>query len=102
MQSVNDSNFEEEVLNAKGTVLVQYSAEWCNPCKALTPRVQSIVEQVTAKVVKVDIDSSFESSMRNSIRTVPTMILYKDGLVVKEARGCSKMTENEIKEFVNA
>jgi len=102
MLEVNDATFEDEVINNNGVVVVDYFAEWCAPCKNLMPRVESVNDQSEdVKFVKVNIDNNLESSLRNSVRTIPTLIVYKDGQVVNEARGCSKLSESELKELVN-
>ena len=79
--AVNDSNFEEVVLKAEVPVLVDFWAEWCGPCKMLTPVLESVANKLDGKVkiVKVDVDESPDLAQRFGIMSVPTMILFKKG-----------------------
>jgi thioredoxin 1 len=80
---VNDLNFETEVLQSKVPVLVDFSAVWCQPCKALAPIVDQVADETvgTFKVTKIDIDESPATARRFGIRGVPTVIVFKDGQV---------------------
>ena len=79
--AVNDSNFEEVVLKSAQPVLVDFWAEWCGPCKMLTPVLESVANKLDGKVkiVKVDVDESPDLAQRFGIMSVPTMILFKKG-----------------------
>ncbi len=82
--AVNDDNFEAEVLNAEGTVLVDFWAEWCGPCKALSPVLDEIAGEMgnKIKVVKVNIEDAPEAPTKYNVRGVPTLILFKNGQAV--------------------
>ena len=79
--AVNDSNFEEVVLKSAQPVLVDFWAEWCGPCKMLTPALESVANKLDGKVkiVKVDVEESPDLAQRFGIMSVPTMILFKKG-----------------------
>jgi thioredoxin 1 len=81
---VNDLNFDTEVLQSQVPVLVDYSAVWCQPCKALAPIVDQVADETvgTYKVTKIDIDESPATARRFGIRGVPTVIVFKGGQVV--------------------
>ena len=106
MQEVNDGNFESEVIEgSKGqVVLVDYYSNSCNPCKRLMPKLESVSASAASpgKIVKVDVESNFESSMRNMVRTIPTLVVYKDGEVIGTHRGCSQMSEEAISELLKS
>lgn len=94
---VNDTTFEAEVLHDEGYVLVDYYSNSCRPCRNLMPKLENVSESLpAAKIVKVNVESNFESAMRNKIKMIPTLVLYKDGKVVDTFRGCSTMSEDEI------
>jgi thioredoxin len=77
----NDMNFETEVLQSGETVLVDFTAAWCGPCKRLAPIVEEVAEAVKGKVKvgKLDIDEAPITASKLGIRSVPTLIVFKDG-----------------------
>lgn len=76
-----DVTFAKEVLAAKGTVLVEFGATWCPPCRALKPVIESLARERagTLKVVEIDIDASPETSRRFGVRAAPTLVVFRDG-----------------------
>ncbi len=94
-------NFETEVLKSEKPVLVDFGATWCPPCRLLGPVIAEIAEeQITSlKVGKVDVDEQKELASQFNIMSIPTMILFKDGKVVKEILGYKP--KEEILELIN-
>ena len=86
---LTDSNFETEVINSNLPVLVDFWAEWCQPCRMLAPTIDELAAeyQGKAKVGKLDTDSNREVSMKYGISAIPTVILFKDGEVQKKFVG---------------
>jgi thioredoxin 1 len=86
---LSDQNFESEVLKANIPVLVDFTATWCGPCKALAPIVEQIADdyQGKAKVGKLDIDDAPEVTKKYGVKSVPTVIVFKDGQKVGQAVG---------------
>jgi thioredoxin 1 len=81
--TVTDADFQDEVLNTKGLVLVDFWAEWCMPCTILSPIIEEIAEEIDGvEVRKLDVDSNQETSMKYQVMSIPTVILFKDGEVV--------------------
>ncbi len=78
---VSDENFQSEVLGSSTPVLVDFWAEWCGPCKMIAPALEEISEEMSGavKIAKVDIDSNQQSAMNYGVRSIPTMILFKNG-----------------------
>jgi thioredoxin 1 len=86
---IDDSLFEEEVLNAEKPVLVDFWAEWCGPCHMIAPYVKQIAEEQDPflKVAKLDIDDNPITPGRYGIMGIPTLILFKKGEVVARITG---------------
>jgi thioredoxin 1 len=80
---VSDSDFENVVLKAQGPVLVDFWAEWCGPCKMIAPLLDQIADEYQGKltVVKINIDESQNTPKRYGIRSIPTLMIFKDGEV---------------------
>lgn len=80
MLKLNDYNFEDEVINKSGTVLVDFYADWCGPCKMIAPIVEEIAsENPNITVGKINVDESGGVSMAYEIMSIPTLIIFKDG-----------------------
>lgn len=81
VQTFNQQNFESEVLKSDVPVLVDFTATWCGPCKALAPIVEKIADEFAGKVKvgKLDIDESPDVTARYGVRSVPTVIVFKGG-----------------------
>lgn len=88
-RELNSNEFKNEVLNGKGTVLVDFSATWCEPCKMLAPIIEELSEEMEgkAKVFKVDVDNSGDLAQEYKIMNVPTVIIFKDGAAVDKMIG---------------
>jgi thioredoxin 1 len=83
-QTVSDTTFESEVLKASGPVMVDFYAEWCGPCKAMSPIIDELAtsHKDKIKIVKVNIDDSPNAPTKYGVRGVPTFMVFKDGKVV--------------------
>ena len=79
--AVNDKNFEAEVLKSNIPVLVDFWAEWCGPCRALSPIVEEIANDLKGKmkVVKLNVDEAQELAGSYNIMSIPTLLVFKDG-----------------------
>jgi len=94
MEHLVDSNFDEKIKSGK--VLIQFTATWCGPCKALTPLVESL--EITK--FKVDADDAPDLLRKFGIRSVPTLILFKDGQEVSRKVGLLK--KEALEAFINS
>lgn len=95
---VDDANFDKDVLKASGAVLVDFWAEWCGPCKQISPILDEIATEMQGKltVAKVNIDKNPETPQKYGVRGIPTLILFKEGKPVATKVGSlpkSKLVE---------
>jgi thioredoxin 1 len=80
LKELNDSNFQEEVLDYQGLVLVDFWATWCAPCKMMLSVLQELAkDKPKVKICKLNIDDSFELATRYNVVSVPTFIVFKNG-----------------------
>ncbi len=87
--AVTDSNFEEVVMKSDKTVMLDFWAEWCGPCRMIAPYVEQMAEEFKDKAVvgKVDVDSNPGVASRFGIRNIPTIIFIKNGEVIDKQVG---------------
>ena len=93
----SDDNFESEVLNSDVPVLVDFWAPWCGPCRIIAPVVEEISEAYEGKlkVGKLNVDDNQQVSMKFGIRSIPTLLVFKDGEVAEQIIGAVPKTEIE-------
>lgn len=86
---LTDQNFDQEVLKSDIPVLVDMWAVWCGPCKLIAPHVEAIANEYAGKVKvgKLDVDRNRQTAMRFGIRSIPTLLIFKEGKVVDQIVG---------------
>lgn len=97
---VTDTEFDKEVLKADGLVVVDFWAEWCQPCQAMSPLIDEVATEMSdkLKVVKVNIEDSPEAPTKYSVRGIPTLMVFKDGQVVDTRVG--GMNKDQLNEWL--
>ena len=100
LNEINDNDFDEKI--NEGTVVVDFYAKWCAPCKTLTPILNEVAEQLKGKVLffKVDIDNNHATAQTHKVTSVPTLILFKNGKEINRLIGLQK--PEAIKDFALA
>lgn len=101
IEAVNDSNFNDKVLNAEKPVLVDFWANWCGPCKMIAPLLEKLAEQYKNElsVVKVDVDQNSEKPAHYGVRGIPTLMFFKNGEVVDTVVGA--LTQSELQAYID-
>ena len=87
--AVTDATFEQDVVKSEQPVLVDFWAAWCGPCRMVAPVVEEIADEYSGKlkVVKMDVDETFETEQTLGISSITTLIVYKDGKPVERVVG---------------
>jgi thioredoxin 1 len=100
MRELNENEFDGAV--AKGYTLIDFSAEWCGPCKALLPTIQKLAGEYSGRmnVYSVDIDKTQSIALKSGVMSVPTLILYKDGRAVERVVGM--VSESALRKKIDA
>ena len=96
IKNCNENDFENEVLKSSLPVIVDFWAEWCGPCKMLTPILEELSNEMKNEitVVKVNLDENQDLAMKYSIRSIPTLLLFKEGNLIDTKVGL--LPKNEI------
>lgn len=94
--TINNNNFSQEVLNSDKTVLVDFFATWCGPCKMLSPIVDELAgEHPEIKVCKIDVDQEQELARQFQVMSIPTLIVFKNGQPVNKSLGLKSKKDLE-------
>ncbi|MCX7069140.1 MAG: thioredoxin TrxA [Methylococcales bacterium] len=99
---VSDSEFDSQVLKARGSVLVDFWAEWCGPCKMIAPILDEIAKEYQGKltVVKINIDENPATPQRYGVRGIPTLLIFKGGEV--EATKVGALSKGQLVQFIDS
>ena len=98
---VTADTFESEVLNSDTPVLVDFWAEWCGPCKMIAPILEQVASEYTDKlrVAKLDLDENQAVAMKYNVRSIPTLMLFKNGAV--EAQHVGMLSKEQLKNLLD-
>ena len=97
---ITNENFEEEVINSNKITIIDFYADWCGPCKMMSPIIDKIAEENTdIKVGKLNVDEAQEIAARYNVMSIPTIILFKNGIEFKRLVGVT--SKNNILNALN-
>ncbi len=102
IKSISDAEFNSEVLQSSQLVLVDFWAEWCGPCKMIAPVLEQVAIELGSKIkiVKINVDNNPQSPAQYGVRSIPNLILFKNGVVVGNKVGA--LTKSQLLAFISA
>ncbi len=98
MIELNKNNFQE-IINSKEKILIDFWAPWCAPCKLLLKPLENIENRTNIKIYKVNVDDEYEIAQEFSIRSLPTIMVFQNGNMLKQSVGA--ISENKIMEMLS-
>ncbi|MCR3755594.1 MAG: thioredoxin 1 [Sodalis sp. Psp] len=98
---LSDDSFKKDILQSKGLILVDFWAQWCGPCKMISPILTEIADEFDGKltIAKLNIDENPATAPKYGVRSIPTLLLFRDGKVVATKIGV--LSKEQFKEFLN-
>lgn len=95
VQKVDNSNFQSDVLQSSEPVVIDFWAEWCGPCKMIAPALEEISSEMgdKVKIAKVNIDENPELATQYGVRSIPTLLIFKDGEIVANKIGAAPKSQ---------
>ena len=95
MESINEANFDEKVIQSSSPAWVDFWAEWCGPCKMLTPVLEELSSENESKIniYKVNVDENQQLAVKYGIRSIPTLLLFKGGEIQEQIVGLKSKSD---------
>ncbi|WP_150523742.1 thioredoxin [Roseibium sediminis] len=100
--TITDASFEQDVLKSSEPVVVDFWAEWCGPCKMIAPALEEISEELAGqvKIAKLNIDENQDAAMKYGVRSIPMLIMFKDGEPMAQQVGAAP--KNKLADWIKS
>ncbi len=100
--NTSDETFDQDVLQSDVPVLLDFWAEWCGPCKMIGPILEELTEEYakTVKIIKLNVDENNNTAIKYAVRSIPTLILFKDSKV--QAQHVGSASKAQLKQFIDS
>ncbi|MDU0810560.1 MAG: thioredoxin TrxA [Burkholderia sp.] len=101
IKHISDDSFDQEVIKSDKPVLVDFWAEWCGPCKMVAPILEEVAKDYSEKIkiVKINVDNNQATSVKFSVRGIPALILFKNGIVIAQKVGA--LSKSQLIDFLD-
>ena len=93
VKQISNENFEKEILDAEKTAIIDFYADWCGPCKMMSPIIDEIAEDENLIVGKVNVDDNQELAIKYDIMSIPTILIFKNGQLINRVVGVHDKNE---------
>ncbi len=93
IKKITTNDFDQEIIQGKGTALLDFYADWCGPCQAMAPVLEELAQEIDAQILRVNVDEEPDLAQKYGIMSIPTLIFFRDGEAVKKSIGVSDKSE---------
>ncbi len=98
IRKITTEDFDQEIVQEKGTALIDFYADWCGPCQQMAPMMEELAEEIDVQILKLNVDEEPDLAQKYGIMSIPTLIFFREGQAEKKSIGV--VDKAEIKEMI--